>query len=553
MANIQLKFSKNKMPHPFEGGNDGILEKLEEIIAQIRPRTGLLTVAAGTALVLGASPALAQNHPATGLGQTQSSRLSSNYYSKIISQNKKIKVMDVSANGKYIAYSTSEKLFLYDTASKKHTATGKTSGEEITFLPSGEILMSPQAGGRGGVAYETPNFARTSYIDGPGRAQYVSTIAISPTGLIALGKETVLLYNPSTKARRLLGSPARFSHLQFSHNDELFAQRGDRIVQWRDTGNANFVFVDDLPAENFAIRKDGLELAIVATNSVRILRRDSLRSTNWVRQKIIRFYHKKNYKHVHALAYSPDGKYLATGDGQGGVGIYDGTSFELLSYAIHHKSFMSAVKFGASSNTLYSSSSDGSIIEWDTGKFVQIGLTKQRQKKQKQEQQELATRRAREREEAKLRQDNASIAAYRAKKAAERKPPNSRSPTPILDAITLGVLGTIVNNIANPVKRSSSSSSTSYADSPTPSGSAAGGSSVAATSGQASTKSGGYQFLEHITPRSGQKVVARGKCSDGTRFDVRYSANTGKSYRYTIYTASGPSKDGVAKKFCRNH
>jgi len=66
-------------------------------------------------------------------------------------------------------------------------------------------------------------------------------------------------------------------------------------------------------------------------------------------------------------------------------------------------------------------------------------------------------------------------------------------------------------------------------------------------------KTGGYTITENIRYSSGQSVVARGRCSDGTKFNVRYSPNTGTAYRYTIYSTSAASKEEVAKKFCRNH
>jgi len=73
------------------------------------------------------------------------------------------------------------------------------------------------------------------------------------------------------------------------------------------------------------------------------------------------------------------------------------------------------------------------------------------------------------------------------------------------------------------------------------------------SSGSAGSSGGqsGYKWLEEIDYSRGQKIIARGKCNNGSRFNVEYYPDNGYSSRFYIYSTSGSSKDDVAAKFCR--
>jgi len=62
---------------------------------------------------------------------------------------------------------------------------------------------------------------------------------------------------------------------------------------------------------------------------------------------------------------------------------------------------------------------------------------------------------------------------------------------------------------------------------------------------------GKYTWLErNIKYSHDQKVVARGKCANGRKFDVRYYPNNGNSFKYYIVSTSGSSEDNVAARYC---
>lgn len=127
------------------------------------------------------------------------------------------------------------------------------------------------------------------------------------------------------------------------------------------------------------------------------------------------------------------------------------------------------------------------------------------------------------------------------------------SSTPVLDTMLLGILGLAAQPGPSGSSRSrayyyeprESNSNTLYNDDRSP--------STAASISSAVNNTGGYKFTEHIRYKQGQSVVARGRCSDGTNFNVRYSPSTGAAYRYTIYSMSAGSKNDVAAKFCAQH
>lgn len=66
-----------------------------------------------------------------------------------------------------------------------------------------------------------------------------------------------------------------------------------------------------------------------------------------------------------------------------------------------------------------------------------------------------------------------------------------------------------------------------------------------------SQSSSGYRIFERITFSAGQSVVARGRCNNGTSFNVRFSPGNGNGARdHSINSLFGSSVDDVAKQFC---
>ena len=119
----------------------------------------------------------------------------------------------------------------------------------------------------------------------------------------------------------------------------------------------------------------------------------------------------------------------------------------------------------------------------------------------------------------------------------------------------LAILGTVgyaaIKAMCEDYGCSSSSSQPGYYSGESTSATSSTDSSNPTRKDSVSTK-GNYTWLQrNITYGNGQRVVARGKCANGRKFDVRYYPNNGNSSQFYIISTSGSSKDNVAAKYCK--
>jgi WD40 repeat protein len=81
----------------------------------------------------------------------------------------------------------------------------------------------------------------------------------------------------------------------------------------------------------------------------------------------------ETFSSIHSVAFSPDGCYLASGDFNGDIRLWDTRTQQLQSISIGHTNWARAVAFGPDSRTLASGSFDCTVRLWDvsTGKCLQ--------------------------------------------------------------------------------------------------------------------------------------------------------------------------------------
>jgi len=72
---------------------------------------------------------------------------------------------------------------------------------------------------------------------------------------------------------------------------------------------------------------------------------------------------KKHTDWVTAIAYSPDGKYLASADRNGGIQVWEGSTGKEFNSLPGHKAMVTALSF--MTGVLASSSEDGKVALWD--------------------------------------------------------------------------------------------------------------------------------------------------------------------------------------------
>ena len=201
------------------------------------------------------------------------------------------------------------------------------------------------------------------------RQPVITAMSASPWApLVAIGGlKQILLYHTDTE--ELLGILAcpegQPADLKFSRNGKLLlagtgrgGQSGQVVVWEIETGKRlmtvgkefDTVLACDISPDQTRVAMGGPDrLVKIFSTSDQTLQHKLKKHTDWVT----------------ALAFSPNGEFLATGDRNGGLVIWDGDSGQELTTLAGHKGSISGISWRDDSKFLASSSEDGSIKVWD--------------------------------------------------------------------------------------------------------------------------------------------------------------------------------------------
>jgi hypothetical protein len=213
-----------------------------------------------------------------------------------------------------------------------------------------------------GLPRETPlHTAHTTAITGLAASPWAPLIAVA-------GQKQVLLFQSDTL--ELLGvlpfTEGQPADLKFSRSGQLLlacggrgAQSG-RVVLWDVvSGKKMATLGDDFDTVLAAdIRPDQTQVAFGGPG--RLVKLASAR-TGELQQKM-----RKHTDWVTAVAYSPNGRLLATADRNGGISLWDPDSGQELFTLAGHKSAVTALSWRSDSRLLASASEEGTVKLWET-------------------------------------------------------------------------------------------------------------------------------------------------------------------------------------------
>ena len=126
-------------------------------------------------------------------------------------------------------------------------------------------------------------------------------------------------------------------------------------------GKARFRF--NIPRSTYfnmaAISPDGLLIALAVNNEGRCIICDAVKGT--VRQELTA----SDLRHTVSLAFSPDGKWLATGDANGTISLWDAATWKRKEVLRRHRGIVRTLAFSPDSQRLASGADDRLLCQWD--------------------------------------------------------------------------------------------------------------------------------------------------------------------------------------------
>jgi WD40 repeat protein len=201
-------------------------------------------------------------------------------------------------------------------------------------------------------------------------------LAASPWApLVAVaGQRQLLLYHTDTRTLAgILPFPeGQPDEVRFSQNGKLLIAAGGRgaksgrVLVWDITNGQRLMTLGNEydTVLTCDIRPDQSQVAMGGPS--RLIKIYSTR-TGEVQSKI-----KKHTDWVTAVAYSPNGKLLASADRNGGISIWDPENAQELFTLAGHKSAVTALSWRPDSKLLASSSEDGSVKVWEMQEGKQV-------------------------------------------------------------------------------------------------------------------------------------------------------------------------------------
>jgi WD40 repeat protein len=202
-----------------------------------------------------------------------------------------------------------------------------------------------------------------------GHSRYITSVAFSPDGKILASSsddETVKLWDPNTGAllRTLVGNNSSVRCVAFSLDGKLLASSsGDgNITLWDPVSGA---VVRNLKDASTDAVYSGVASAVQSTGSNVFTGEPIRRPKPMLIQSA--------YGSVDSIAFSPDGRSLASGWSNGNAVLWDVTTGHPTHIMKHHSSKITSLEYSPDGRFLASGSADQTIVLWDSsGNLVRI-------------------------------------------------------------------------------------------------------------------------------------------------------------------------------------
>ncbi len=227
-----------------------------------------------------------------------------------------------SPNGLLLASGDADSTVLWDVKTTKRATVLTRGASSVAFSPDGKLLAA--SGGRDVTLWQVQSGTHIATWEDSGTAADIIDVAYSPNGLLVASIETlgdVSLWNVRTGARQILTDHYRFgSSVAFSPDGLTLASSS-----WDSEAEIHLWDV-----------KTGLE-----TTTLKIQANLNV-----------------------ALAFSPDGTLLATGDNDGNLTLWDVKTGVARAILKGHRSAIHSLAFNTNGSVLVSGSSDGTVRLW---------------------------------------------------------------------------------------------------------------------------------------------------------------------------------------------
>ncbi len=293
-----------------------------------------------------------------------------------------INVMQFSPDGTLLAVGSNIGVWLYDAKTGKEITMFPGMCQSLTFSPDGRFLAN--GGGRFSgnelQLWEVATGRKVPFIDALSSASVVrfsedGKVLTSVDGWgntirrldVETDESTVKNFENRPERRITFPEPYALTHDKF-----VVGGRRTKIELWDVTTGKMLSIFDEIGEDKhviaLAFSPDGTRLASVSKNTNANIK-TTLRlwdTTGNDKPIILRNIFRKQTGWTNALAFSPDGKMLASGSTDKKVRLWNTTTGRLIGRLTGHINGIASLTFSPDGTILVSSSTDGAVLFWNT-------------------------------------------------------------------------------------------------------------------------------------------------------------------------------------------
>ena len=293
-----------------------------------------------------------------------------------------INVMQFSPDGALLAVGSNIGVWLYDVKTGKELTMFPGKCQSLAFSPDGRFLAN--GGGRFSgnelQLWEVATGQKMPFNDALSSASVVrfsedGKVLTSVEGWgntirkidVETGESTVKNFENRSETRITLPEPYALTHDKF-----VVGGRRTKIELWDVTTGKMLSIFDEIGEDKhviaLAFSPDGTRLASVSKNTNGNIK-TTLRlwdTTGNDKPIILRNIFRKQTGWTNVLAFSPDGKMLASGSTDKKVRLWSTTTGRLIGRLTGHINGIASLTFSPEGTTLASSSTDGAVLFWNT-------------------------------------------------------------------------------------------------------------------------------------------------------------------------------------------